>query len=91
MGKHDIKDHKTIPPTTKVFKCANCGALSLSPHNICRIQGLITKGDFCGTASMEPPRKCVNQKNNTRYKCIKCSRVAMNPEILCEPIKLDSD
>jgi hypothetical protein len=91
MSHEEIKSGDTISPTTRVFKCANCGALSLSPNNICRIQGMVTKGDFCGTPSMEPPHQCVNKKHNHRYKCKKCNRVAVNREILCEPIKLEND
>jgi len=60
-------ENVTIPLDTKVFVCANCGALSLSPNNICRVQGMVS----------------------LRFKCKKCNRVAVNPEILCEPKKME--
>ena len=81
----------TISPDTKVFVCANCGALALSPNDICKIQGMVSKADFCGCESLEMARGCKNQINNLRFRCNKCNRVAVNPEILCEPVKMEKD
>jgi hypothetical protein len=52
------------------------------------VQGQVKKGDWCGTNSIEMPLVCKNLKNNIRYKCKKCGRVAMNSGVLCEPEKL---
>lgn len=82
-------ENVTIPLDTKVFVCANCGPLSLSPNNICRVQGMVSKADFCGSESLESPQMCKNNINNLRFKCKKCNQVAVNPEILCEPIKME--
>ena len=79
----------TIPHNTKVFVCANCGALSLSPSNICQVQGMISKADFCGSESFQTPSGCRNKVNNLRFKCNRCNRVAVNPEILCQPEKME--
>jgi predicted RNA-binding Zn-ribbon protein involved in translation (DUF1610 family) len=85
----DHHGNATIPSDTKVFVCANCGALALSPHNICKVQGMISKADFCGSESLEMAGGCKNQVHNLRFKCKKCNRVAVNPEILCQPIKME--
>jgi predicted RNA-binding Zn-ribbon protein involved in translation (DUF1610 family) len=78
----------TLPKETKAFICANCGAVSLSADGICKVQGQTTKADWCGTTSPFPISLCHNRKNNIRYKCLKCGRVAINPELLCEPEQL---
>jgi len=31
--------HISLPKETKAFICANCGAVSLSPNDICKVQG----------------------------------------------------
>lgn len=80
--------HLTLPKETKAFICANCGAVSLSPHGICKIQGQGTKADWCGSKSIHPPSFCHNRKNNLRYKCLNCGQVSVNPELLCEPEKM---
>jgi len=80
--------HVPLPRETKAFICANCGAVALDPTDICRVQGMGTKADWCGTTSLAPPSFCRNNKNNDRYKCDKCGQVAINPGLLCEPEKM---
>jgi predicted RNA-binding Zn-ribbon protein involved in translation (DUF1610 family) len=80
--------HMVLPKDTKAFICANCGAVSLDPNEICNVQGQGVKSDWCGTKSMNPPSFCRNRKNNNRYKCAKCGQVAVNPGLLCEPEKM---
>jgi len=80
--------HIPLPRETKAFFCANCGAVSLSPNNICKVQGQGTKADWCGTKSIKPPSFCHNKKNTIRYQCRNCGQVAVHPELLCEPEKL---
>jgi predicted RNA-binding Zn-ribbon protein involved in translation (DUF1610 family) len=79
------KKHVPLPKETKAFICANCGAVSLSPDGICKVQGQATRADWCGTQSQFTASFCHNRKHNLRFKCIKCGRVAVNPELLCEP------
>jgi len=79
------KKHVPLPKETKAFICANCGAVSLSPDGICKVQGQATRADWCGTQSLFLPSFCHNRKHNLRFKCLKCGRVAVNPELLCEP------
>ncbi len=80
--------HVPLPKQTKAFICANCGAVSLDPTDICRLQGIGTKADWCGTKSLQPPGFCRNRKNNSRFTCKKCGHVAVNPGLLCEPEKM---
>jgi uncharacterized OB-fold protein len=82
------KKYIPLPKGTKAFICANCGAVSLDPHGICKIQGQGTKADWCGTKSPRPPSFCHNQKNNLRFRCLKCGQTSVNPELLCEPEEL---
>jgi len=77
--------HIPLPKNTPAFICANCGAVSLDAHGICKPQGRGTKADWCGTASLAPPSFCHNRVNNTRYACAKCKQVSVNPGLLCEP------
>ena len=47
--------HIPLPKETKAFICANCGAVSLSPNDICKFQGKGMKADWCGTTNLKPP------------------------------------
>lgn len=85
------KIHTNFPLHSKVYQCANCGAVSLTSNNLCKVQGLIEKADFCGTKSVQSPKQCFNKKNTDRYVCTKCNRVAMNEEILCQPEKMEKE
>ena len=80
--------HIPLPKETGAFICANCGAVSLSPNDICKFQGKGMKADWCGTTSLKPPSFCHNKVHNIRYKCNKCGQVAVHPELLCEPEKI---
>jgi predicted RNA-binding Zn-ribbon protein involved in translation (DUF1610 family) len=80
--------HVPLPKTTKAFICANCGAVSLDSKGVCKIQGMGTKADWCGTTVPRIPSFCHNRKNNLRFRCKKCGQVAVNPELLCEPEKM---
>jgi len=80
-----MKKHVKLPKETKAFICANCGAVSLSPDGVCKLQGQGTRHDWCGSKSLPPPSFCHNRKNNLRYSCGKCGQVAVHPELLCEP------
>jgi predicted RNA-binding Zn-ribbon protein involved in translation (DUF1610 family) len=80
--------HAPLPKETKAFICANCGAVSLSPNDICKVQGKGSKADWCGTKSLNPPSFCHNKVHNIRFKCEKCGQVAVHPELLCEPEKM---
>jgi len=84
----DSEKHIVLPKDTKAFICANCGAVSLDPNEICKIQGLGSKADWCGSKSLKSPSFCRNRKNNNRYSCGKCGQVAINPGLLCEPEKM---
>lgn len=80
-----------VLPDAEVFQCANCGAVSLFPENICKVQGKLKKKDWCGTEGIDEPKQCYNNKHNLRFVCNKCSRVAVNSEILCNPEMMDTD
>lgn len=87
MLKKDGKQraHVPLPKETPAFFCAECGAVSLDPERICKVQGKGTKADWCGIPDHNPPRRCANSRNNLRWFCGKCSKVSVNAELLCEP------
>ena len=69
------KKHVPLPKETPAFFCANCGAVSLDPDKICKVQGRGTKGDWCGTKGSAPPRMCQNRVHNVRWACDNCGKV----------------
>ena len=87
--------HVALPKETHAFICANCGAVALDPENLCDVQGRGRKADWCGTKATKPNeycRKteyCRNKVHNERWQCRNCGQIAINPELLCEPEKLD--
>ena len=85
------KKHVPLPKETQAFFCANCGAVSLDPDSICKVQGRGTKGDWCGTASSSQPNPCQNRVHNARWACDNCGKVSVNPELLCEPREITFD
>jgi len=82
------KKHVPVPKETPAFFCANCGAVALDSHNICKVQGRGKKADWCGSKSSKTPSFCHNKVHNDRWQCQKCGQVAVNPELLCEPEKI---
>jgi hypothetical protein len=84
----EIEMGGSLPLDTRVFVCATCGAVALNPNDICQVQGMAVKADWCGTKSDEPPRQCVNRIHTHRYYCNRCKRVSVNQEVLCEPVQL---
>jgi hypothetical protein len=84
----EFERHIPLPHETHAFVCALCGAVSLSPEGVCQVQGRITRGDWCGTQSVEPARVCQNKIHNLRFKCQKCGRVAVDAGLLCEPERM---
>jgi predicted RNA-binding Zn-ribbon protein involved in translation (DUF1610 family) len=80
-----IQNHVPLPPDIHAFMCARCGVVALSLNNVCEIQGRLKRGDWCGTESLDPASFCKSKVHNTRYKCQKCGRIAINPGLLCEP------
>ncbi|MBI4826245.1 MAG: hypothetical protein HY807_07465 [Nitrospirae bacterium] len=83
------KVHVPLPKETRAFVCANCGAVALDQNNICKVQGMVKKADWCGSAGVAPPSYCHNKVHTDRYQCKKCGKVAINSELLCEPQKLE--
>lgn len=88
MSEHK-KTHVPLPKNTPAFLCANCGAVSLDANKICKVMGKVQKSDWCGSTGVHPPTFCHNKVHTTRYQCNKCGKVAVNPELLCEPVKLE--
>ncbi len=92
MKKHDAeagKYHMPLPKETPAFICANCGAVALDANNICKVMGKGKKADWCGSKTVRPPSYCHNNVHNDRWQCEKCGQVSVNPELLCEPKKLN--
>jgi predicted RNA-binding Zn-ribbon protein involved in translation (DUF1610 family) len=80
--------HVALPKETRAFLCAECGAVSLDPQKICKVQGQGTKADWCGVPDNNPPRQCRNRVHNLRWSCANCNKVSVNAELLCEPRKM---
>jgi hypothetical protein len=91
MRKVPEPQHIPLPKSTRAFICALCGAVALDPKSICKVQGIGTKADWCGTATGRQPVKCVNRVHTNRFFCKKCGQVAMNRELLCEPEKMKEE
>jgi predicted RNA-binding Zn-ribbon protein involved in translation (DUF1610 family) len=89
--RQDESKHIPLPKETTAFFCATCGAVSLDPDGICKVQGRGTKGDWCGTKDPTPPRSCKNRVNNARWVCDNCGKVSVNPGLLCEPRDMKAD
>jgi predicted RNA-binding Zn-ribbon protein involved in translation (DUF1610 family) len=83
------KKHVPVPKETTAYICANCGAVSLDANNVCNVQGKGRKADWCGTEGSKPPKSCHNKVNNDRWQCQNCGQIAVNPELLCNPEKLN--
>jgi predicted RNA-binding Zn-ribbon protein involved in translation (DUF1610 family) len=82
------RQHVPVSKETPAYTCANCGALALDPNNICKVQGLGKKKDWCGIKGSLPPKSCHTHTHNDRWQCVKCGQTAVNPDLLCEPTKL---
>jgi len=84
----NFEKHTPLPHETHAFICARCGAVSLRPEDVCEVQGRMTRGEWCGTKSVDPARVCQNKIHNLRFKCRKCGRVAVDRGLLCEPERM---
>lgn len=91
MSKKEPKKYVTLPKETHAFMCANCGAVSLDSHSICKVQGRGVKADWCGSKSPRPPQLCHNRVHNVRFACENCGQVSVNPELLCEPREMGKE
>ena len=83
------KKHIPVPKNTKAFICANCGAVSLDANNICKVQGMGMKSDWCGVKGSKPPKSCHTKDHTERWQCRNCGQTAVNPLLLCEPEKME--
>jgi ribosomal protein S27AE len=83
------KNHIPVPKDTKAVICANCGAVALDANNICKVQGIGKKSDWCGVKSSKPPKTCHNKKHTDRWQCRNCGQTSVNPLLLCDPEKID--
>jgi predicted RNA-binding Zn-ribbon protein involved in translation (DUF1610 family) len=83
------KKHIPVPKETPAYFCANCGAVALSADNVCKVMGVGKKADWCGTKGIKPPSFCHKKVHNDRWQCKNCGKIAVNPELLCEPEKLE--
>ena len=90
MSEQNLKKHFPLPKDTAAFFCANCGAVSLYAGNVCKVQGKGKKSDWCGIKHVTPPQSCHNKVHNLRYRCNNCGQVSVNPELLCEPEKIEN-
>jgi len=89
MSEDTFKAYVPLPKNTRAFICANCGGVSLHAEGICKVMGMGTKADWCGSPSLNPPQQCRNRVHTLRFKCKKCGKVSVNPELLCEPVEME--
>lgn len=85
MLETKVKKHVPLPKKTPAFFCANCWAVSLDAHGLCKPKHKGTKADWCGTKYAKAANFCFNSVHNLRYKCDNCGQVAVNKELLCAP------
>ena len=83
------KKHIPVPKNTRAFFCANCGAVALDANNICKAQGKGMKSDWCGIKGFIPPKSCHKKVHNDRWQCRNCGQISVNPQLLCDPEKID--
>ncbi len=83
------KKHVPVPKDTRAFICADCGAVALDANNICKVQGMGLKSDWCGIKGSKPPKTCKNNVHKERWQCRKCGQTSVNPLLLCEPEKIE--
>jgi predicted RNA-binding Zn-ribbon protein involved in translation (DUF1610 family) len=83
------KEHEPVPKNTKAFICANCGAVALDANNICKVQGMGMKSDWCGSKGSKPPKTCQKKEHTDRWQCRNCGQTAVNSKLLCDPEKLE--
>ena len=83
------KKHIPVPRDTPAYICANCGAVALSADKVCKVMGQGRKADWCGTKGVKPPSFCHIKVNIDRWQCNNCGQISVNPELLCEPKKLE--
>jgi predicted RNA-binding Zn-ribbon protein involved in translation (DUF1610 family) len=84
------KKHVPVPKNTRAFFCANCGAVALDAANVCKVMGQGKKADWCGIKGVKAPTFCHNKVHNNRWQCENCGQISVNPELLCEPKKLEA-
>ena len=83
------KNHIPVPKDTKAFICANCGVVALDANNICKIQGMGKKSDWCGVKGSKPPKTCHTKKYTDRWQCRNCGQTSVNSLLLCDPEKIE--
>lgn len=83
------KKYYPLPKDTKAFSCAQCGAIALNANDICQVQGVEQKADWCGSKGLLPPKTCHTQAENERWQCRTCGQTAINNELLCAPAKME--
>lgn len=76
-----------VSDDTPAFVCARCGAVSLDIDRLCQPLGKGCRADWCGSPSLRPPQACQQHPDALRYIyiCGKCRKIAVNPELLCDP------
>jgi predicted RNA-binding Zn-ribbon protein involved in translation (DUF1610 family) len=83
------KNHIPVPKDTKAFICANCGVVARDANNICKIQGMGKKSDWCGVKGSKPPKTCHTKKYTDRWQCRNCGQTSVNSLLLCDPEKIE--
>lgn len=79
------KEHIPLPKNTKAFICDSCGVVALDANNICKVQGMGMKSDWCGVKGSQPPKICHTKEHTDRWQCRNCGQTAVNPILLCQP------
>lgn len=81
--------HIPVPKNTKAFICADCGAVSLDVNNICKVQGMVLKSDWCGVKGSKPPKTCLKKEHTERWQCRNCGQTSVNASLLCDPEQIE--
>ena len=86
-----MDNNTCLPPRTRAFICASCGAVSQDPDKICKVQGVGLKSDWCGTPHLKRINSCIEKRKFLTFECKNCKQVSTASNLLCNPKAIDTD
>ena len=75
----------------KQYVCKTCGAVTLTKGHLCNpapLEGDSACCDVCGKPSDSAEHRCEIKKEELKFVCDKCGRVATTKSLLCSPKKV---
>ncbi len=69
---------------SELYKCGTCGVVTEDKDQICDIESLSGKEDYCSqNESFE--QMCDDMQDQADYVCSSCGRPSDNAKLLCSP------